>query len=87
MPAVVKPGRAPAAQRAQGGQSSGGGSVGLSGVSVEKAIAVDKLRRKAQKAENVMHLVCWGPDVIALQFRHHIVEQNQRAVSIYDLCM
>jgi hypothetical protein len=32
-------------------------------VSVEKAIAVEKLRRrKAQKAENVMLLVCWGPN-------------------------
>jgi len=54
----VKPGTAPAAQRPQG---VGGG--GRSSVPVEKAVAVEKLRRrKAQKAENVMHLVCWGPN-------------------------
>ena len=53
----VKPGTAPAAQRPQG---VGGGR---SSVPVEKAVAVEKLRRrKAQKAENVMHLVCWGPN-------------------------
>jgi hypothetical protein len=60
---AVKPAgtAAPAAQRPQGGQVGSGG--GRSGVSVEKAIAVEKLRRrKAQKAENVMLLVCWGPN-------------------------
>jgi hypothetical protein len=60
---AVKPAgtSAPAAQRPQGGQVGSGG--GRSSVSVEKAIAVEKLRRrKAQKAENVMLLVCWGPN-------------------------
>lgn len=62
---ATKPGgTAPAvAQRPQGGQVSGAGGAGRSSVSVEKAVAVEKLRRrKAQKAENVMHLVCWGPN-------------------------
>ncbi|OEL26174.1 hypothetical protein BAE44_0012805 [Dichanthelium oligosanthes] len=63
MAGAVKPGgTAPAAQRPQGGHVSAAGG-GRSSVSAEKAIAVDKLRRrKAQKAENVMHLVCWGPN-------------------------
>ena len=55
----AKPGAA--AQRAQGGQAQAGG--GLTGVSAEKAVAVEKLRRRrAEKDENVMHLVCWGPN-------------------------
>ncbi|KAF8660138.1 hypothetical protein HU200_057698 [Digitaria exilis] len=61
----AKPGgTAPAAaQRPQGGQVSGAGGARSSvSVDVEKAVAVEKLRRKAQKAENVMHLVCWGPN-------------------------
>ncbi|KAL6844519.1 hypothetical protein ACP4OV_026192 [Aristida adscensionis] len=55
---TVKPGTtASAAHRPQGGQASGG-----AGVSAEKAIAVEKWKRRAaaQKAETVMHLVCWG---------------------------
>ncbi|CAD6262110.1 unnamed protein product [Miscanthus lutarioriparius] len=55
----AKPGAA--AQRAQGGQAQ----AGLTGVSAEKAVAVEKLRRRrrrAEKDENVMHLVCWGPN-------------------------
>ncbi|CAN6241036.1 unnamed protein product [Urochloa humidicola] len=60
MPGAVKPAGTPAptAQRQLGGQVISG-----TGVSAEKAIAAEKLRRrKAQKAENVMHLVCWGPN-------------------------
>ncbi|CAN6250302.1 unnamed protein product [Urochloa humidicola] len=59
MPGAVRPAGTPAptAQRPLGGQVISG-----TGVSAEKAIAAEKLRRrKAQKAENVMHLVCWGP--------------------------
>lgn len=60
---AAKPGGTAVAQRPQGGQVSGAGGAGRSSVSVEKAVAVEKLRRrKAQKAENVMHLVCWGPN-------------------------
>uniref|UniRef100_K3YCR9 Uncharacterized protein n=1 Tax=Setaria italica TaxID=4555 RepID=K3YCR9_SETIT len=62
---AVKPAgtAAPAAQRPQGGQVVSGAGGSRSSVSMEKAVAVEKLRRrKAQKAENVMHLVCWGPN-------------------------
>ncbi|CAL5029807.1 unnamed protein product [Urochloa decumbens] len=68
LPAAAKPSgtaSAPAAQRPQGGQQvvSGAGGGVAAGVSAEKAIVAEKLRRsKAQKAENVMHLVCWGPN-------------------------
>jgi hypothetical protein len=63
MPGAVKakPGAA-AAQRAQGGQAQAGG--GVTGVSAEKAVAAEKLRRmrRAEKDDNVMQLVCWGPN-------------------------
>jgi hypothetical protein len=48
---------------------------------------VEKQRRgKAQKAENVMHLVCWDSTscVLAVLFLvgHHEFEQSQRDVSV-----
>ena len=51
----AKPGAA--AQRAQGGKAGGG----LTGVSKEKAVAAEKLRRE-EKDDNVMQLMCWGPN-------------------------
>jgi hypothetical protein len=36
----------------------------VTGVSAEKAVAAEKLRRmrRAEKDDNVMQLVCWGPN-------------------------
>ncbi|KAK3141401.1 hypothetical protein QOZ80_4BG0333420 [Eleusine coracana subsp. coracana] len=64
-PTRAMPGAAKAPPAAHHRQQGGQSSVGcLSGVSAEKAVTLETARRRkaAEKAEKVVHLVCWGPN-------------------------
>jgi hypothetical protein len=58
MPGAPKPGTAPAAHRQHSSVSGGG----MTGVSTEKAAALEAARRSRRAAEKAVHLVCWGPN-------------------------